>query len=110
MGAGAEKRWRQLLEREGEERERERVNTNVAKAQWWRDLMNQGHILTFRACCGKIITAGRYQVATGYCSGFALLGLPNAKEYHDNAWGIALRIVEHCGRVMPVMIDGETTK
>ncbi len=110
MGAGSETRWVRLLHREGEERNRERVNSNVSKAQWWRDLMTEGHILTFRACSGRIVTAGRYQVATGYDPGFALLGLPDGKEYHDNAWGVALRIVEYCGRVLPVMVDGEKTR
>lgn len=107
MGAAKEHRDAACSQRMFDDAQRERVNTNTAKAAWWRDLMTEGHILTFRACCGRIVTAGRYQMATGYNPGFALLGLPGGKEYHDNAWGVALRIVEHCGRVKPLMIDGE---
>jgi hypothetical protein len=112
MGAAKEHRYMSMSRRLLDAETKDTVNTKLAKAQWWRDLMNEGHILTFRACCGSTITAGMYQVAvaTDYNPGFALLGLPGGKEYHGDAWGIALRIVEYCGRVLPILIDGERTQ
>jgi len=110
MGAAKEHRDIAAAQRMFDSERKERENTNFAKAQWWRDLMQEGHILTFRTCGGKTITAGPYRVAIpgSFSPGFAVIGLPG-KEIQGGAWGVALRVVEYCGRVKPYLIDGQKT-
>jgi hypothetical protein len=80
-------------------------NTEKDRASLWRDMIAAGCVLTFQAACGRIVTAGPYRQAVGYHPGAALIGLPYGKEYHDNAWGIALRVVEYCGRTKPLRVQ-----
>jgi len=102
MSVKAEHRYQAMLDRQSQERFNAVANNEIAKAGLWRDLMKQGHILTFKACNGRTITAGPYQTATGYHPGFALLGLK--EEFHDSALGIAWKILSFCGRVKPIQI------
>jgi hypothetical protein len=88
-------------------------NTNDARALFWRDLINEGHVLTFRhEGTGRTFTAGPYQAATGGYRQYAMLwsgAIPrNMRDWFGmQAWDIALRIIQHVGRQRPVMVDGE---
>jgi hypothetical protein len=84
-----------------------------ARALFWRDLMAEGHVLTFRhGGTGGTFTAGPYQSAMGGFEQFALLwsgAIPRGMRdwFGLQAWDVAVRIVQHVGRQRPVMIDGE---
>ena len=78
-------------------------NNEASKAAFWADLIASGHVLTFKTASGATITAGPYQTAVpGYNPGAALLG-PRL-DYHDNARGVAWRIVQLCGRQQPIRV------
>jgi hypothetical protein len=67
-------------------------------------LLEQRCVMTFKANDGATITAGPYSTAVSTeRGGFALFryGGKFAGEYHDNARGIALRIVDNVGRKRP---------
>jgi hypothetical protein len=113
MSARKEHRDAAAMSRAFSDQIREIQNNNDARALFWRDLMNEGHILTFKhEPTHSVFTAGKYQTATGGYKQFALLwsgAIPrNMRDWHGlQAWDIALRIIQHVGRQRPVMIDGE---
>ena len=81
------------------------------RALWWRDLINEGHVLTFRDTRGTL-TAGPYQTATGGYAKFAAVWWGRAPSawrdvYACQAWDVALCVVEWFGRQRPILVDGE---
>ena len=102
MSVKAEHRYQNMLDREANQRFVSMANTEVAKAAMWRELIEKGYILTFKACNGRTITAGKYQTATGKPE-YALLGLK--QDYFGGPMGISWEILKHCGRVKPIAIS-----
>ena len=113
MGIAAYNRGSAAIERDIAADMAEVRNTADARALFWRDLMHEGRILTFRhAPTRSTFTAGPYQQATGGYGKYAMLwsgAIPrNMRDWFGmQAWDIALRIIQHVGRQRPVMIDGE---
>jgi len=113
MGAAKEHRDAAAMRREFDERLRAVHNDNYSRALFWRDLINEGHVLTFRHSPTRgTFTAGPYQSATGGYHQYAMLWtgtIPrNMRDWFGmQAWDIALRIIQHVGRQRPLMIDGE---
>lgn len=115
MGAASEHRYQAMVDRVSRESIRNVQNKNDAKAMFWRDIMTDGHVLTFRhEPTGKTFTAGKYQTAVSQYERFALLwsgAIPYRMRdwYASQAWDIALRIIQNVGRQLPIMVDGEKT-
>ena len=113
MGAAKEHRDIAASQRAFSDRIREVNNDNDSRALFWRDLMTEGRVLTFRhAPTRSTFTAGPYQAATGGYRQYAMLwsgAIPrNMRDWFGaQAWDIALRIIQHVGRQRPVMVDGE---
>jgi methylthioribose-1-phosphate isomerase len=107
MGAAKENRDRAYFQEVSNIRNREIKNTELAKAAFWRDLITEGHVLTFKMANGGILTAGPYLTATGPVTYAAIQqGKHHKQERFGSAWGIALEIIKWCGRVRPIIIDG----
>ena len=113
MGARAEQRVASATRRDFGDSLREVQNTNDARAMLWRDLMAEGHVLTFRhGGSGKTFSAGPYREATDTRGRYALLWggpiPPRCRDWHaGRPWDIAVRIIEYVGRQRPTHIDGE---
>jgi hypothetical protein len=107
MGVAKENRDRARVQLESSIRNREIQNTELAKAAFWRDLIQAGHVLTFQMANGGLLTAGPYRTATGSAE-FASIqqSKHHKRETYGSAWGIAIDVIKWCGRVRPIMIDG----
>lgn len=105
MGAAQHRRGSRLISRSTDEAASGKRATNEARALLWRSMLDRGCTLTFKANDGGIITAGPYQSAVPERRReYAMFryGGHMAREHHDSAWGIALRIVENVGRKKPI--------
>jgi hypothetical protein len=109
MGVAKENRDRARTYRASEIRNAEIRNTEMAKATFWRDLIQDGHILTFRMANGGTLTVGPYKTAVQPVAP-RYAAIQQSKYHHDiyegNAWGVALYAIRYCGRVRPYIVDG----
>ena len=111
MGIAAYNRGSAAIAAQYADERRERLNRKTDRALWWRDLINEGHVLTFRDTRGTL-TAGPYQTATGGYAKFAAVWWGRAPSawrdvYACQAWDVALCVVEWFGRQRPILVDGE---
>jgi hypothetical protein len=107
MGVAKENRDRARVQMESSIRNREIQNTELAKAAFWRDLIQAGHVLTFRMANGGLLTAGPHRTATGPATFAAIQQSKHHKgETYGSAWGVALDVIKWCGRARPMIIDG----
>lgn len=84
------------------------ANQLDAKAALWERVLLDGGIMTFHCADGAVLTAGPNRTATGTGPAFSCYRESGSPQWRGSWFGgaraVALRIVQHAGRLSPVAV------
>ena len=109
MGVAAYNRGTRLLAQQIDRITQATVRSNEARALLWRDLLQEGLIMFFRAPGGAVITVGPNKTATGDGPRFALYRDGGDRRFRGASfcttpWAMAMEIIDNVGRARPYRV------